>query len=280
MKINTLRKIYPYLSTNYKNVNWERVGGKHFKKTMQEKQKTSNCFSNAVRVALFNSIQGKKILKSRVKREKNAEQHPSYKFILSPNGKEEVYRVSRLDYFSKFFSAYRTYNETYPRSGNFQDSVSKDLNLAYDIAISKMVSKHPEQKPWYLRLYCFPYNKKYEYNVPSRSFEWFTGIKPIAIGEKGFRSELYRYKDEVLNLLEKLGNLSNKDYSFVLMSGRRKTPVNEKWHCLPILSVDNENKRVHIIDKRFNEKFDISFDTVLYNYKAIVGINWQEELKK
>ena len=276
MKITTLRKIYSFISPDSKKISWERIGGRHLRRTIQEKQKTSNCFANATRVALYNSVQGKKILKSRIKREKGAKEHPAYKITLTPNGNKEVYRVSKKDYFGKFFGAYRTYNETYLNSGNFIDSVSKDLNLALDIAVSKMVSKHSEQKPWYLRIYSYPFNEKYEYNIPSRAFEWFTGIKPIQYGEEGFFGNLSKYSKEVLALLEKLGNLSPSDYSFVLMSGSSKTSVNEKWHCLPITKVDNEKRKVWFIDKRFNKEFDLPFEEVLNSYKAIVGINWKE----
>ena len=276
MKISRLKKIYPYIKPCQKNINWRPLRLDEFQAGVDELQKTCNCFSNATRIALFNSDYGRKILEKRIQIQKEEMDDPAYKIVLTPNGKKEIYRITKKDYFGKFFDVYKHYTEEFYCPYNFNDSESKNLNIAFDIAVSKMIHKHPEQKPWYMRIYDWPNNKRYEYNKPSRAFEWLTGIKPIQIGENGYRTELIKYKDKVLSLLEKLGNMSPKDYSFILMSGSKETPNSETWHCLPITKVDNIEKRVYFTDKRKNKNFSVSFNTIVNNFKAIVGINWKD----
>lgn len=274
MKTREIRKIYPYIKQTHKGIHWRRLNNTEIQNGMAELQKTCDCFSNATRYALLNSNKGREILSNRIKIDKDSSIDPTYKITLNVNKHDESYRVTKNDYFGKFFSTYRAYNEYPPKSGEFQESEANNLNTAFDIAIAKMIKKHPKEKPWYMRIYDWPHNKKYEYNRPSRAFSWLTGIKPIAYGENGLKCGLEKQREEVLALLNTLGNLSAKDYSFILMTGARFTPMVEKWHCVPITKVDNESKKVFFYDKRQNKEFDISFDTILYSFKAIVGINW------
>lgn len=281
MKIKTLKRIYPFINTDAKNINWRTITKEELKKCILEEQKTCNCFHNATRVALFNSDKGQEILLDRVKVEKDSlpNSDPAYKIVLTPNKEKEIYRITVFDYLNKFFDVYKQYNTNPENVYDFVDSESQNLNTAFDIAVAKMIDKHPKQKPWYMRIYDWPNNKKYEYNKPSKAFEWLTGIKPIQYGEEGYKTELNKYKEEVLKLLKTLGNMSSKDYSFILMSGSKYTPNCEKWHCLPITKVDNNEERVWFINKRFNKTYSVSFATVINNFKAIVGINWND-LKK
>lgn len=280
MNIKQIKKIYPYIKSQNKNIKWRSLKAKEFICAIKEKQKTCNCFLNSTFTALYNSMRGKEILSKRIKIEQSSFADPAYKIILSPNGKNENYRVSNQDYFEQYFNIYRTYNEYPKKSGHFLDSPSNNLNTAIDIAVSKMIKKHPEQKPWYMRLYSFPNNMRHEFNKPSRAFEWFTGIKPIKIGEDGIKTELIKYKDDVLNLLNYLGKLSPNDYSFVLMSGGKETPQTEKWHCVPITKIDNTTQQVYFFDKRLKRELFVNFDTILNSFKAIVGINWINQDKQ
>ena len=227
--------------------------------------------------ALYNSKIGREILSKRIRIESCSRPDPTYKIVLSPNGKKEVYRIDDSDYFDKYLSIYNKYNPDLFKSIDLNKSGARNLNIALDIAVAKMIKKHPTQKPWYMRIYDWPFNKNYEYNKPSRAFEWLTGIKPVSIGENGLKTNLVEKADEVLALLNKLGNSSPEDYSFIIMTGGKKSPFAEKWHCLPVLKVDNEKEVVDVIDKRKNTKFQIHFVSILKYFKSIVGINWKEQ---
>ena len=276
MKLSKIRRIYPYIEQRMKNVQWQKVSEETLERAMQQKQRTCNCFHNATRIALYNSDKGREILQKRIKVEKTSLQEPSYKIILTPENQKEIYRVGDDDFFNKYFSIYRKYNEIPYRSGNFKESESRNLNVAFDIAVAKMIQKHPAEKPWYLRIYDWPRNNNYEYNKPSRAFKWLTGRKPIQIGEDGYKTNLKSHEKDVLELLNKLGELSPKDYSFVIMTGSKYTPLAEKWHCLPILNIDKKAQTVQVVDKRTGEEFDVAFDSIINFFKAIVGINWKE----
>ena len=276
MRVSFLRKYYPLLSSTKKNKKWRQITNYELFNAIQEKQKLCNCFSVATKYSLYYSTVGKEILRSRIFVDRNNNSlEPSYKIILSPNGKDEIYRINESEYSGKYFRLFTKYNEHPPFSGFYLDSLCRNLNTAIDIAITKMIKKHPNQKDWYTRLYGFT-NKKCEFNKPSRAFEWFTGIKPIQYGEEGYKSNLIKYKNDVVNLLKKMSVVSKENYSFVLVSGAKKTSKVYKWHCMPIIKVNFRNKTVRFYDPRERKTFEESFYSIIEKYKAIVGIFWDE----
>ena len=276
MNIKSLRKIYPTIKDCHKNISWRRITDAELEKSLSEKQKICDCYSMAVRYALIKSQKGKEILKKRIWVEKGNSDMPAYKIMLTVDGKNEVYRVERSDFLGKFFKLFSAYNEIPRGSGNFAQSECENLNLAIDIATSKMISKHPKEKPWYLRLYAWPNNKKCEYNRPSKAFEWLTGIKPESVGEDSIKNNLYKGKDlkEVNNILKKIELNNQEDYSYIIMSGYTDLDL-ENWHCLPIISVENE--RVKLKNRRSNNFMEVSYKDLIEKLKSIVGINWKEQ---
>ena len=58
------------------------------------------------------------------------------------------------------------------------------------------------------------------------------------------------------------------------MTSNEKVKGIDKWHCLPILGVNNKNKTVKVLNKRTNYKTNISFDDFVNKFKAIVGIKF------
>ena len=192
MKISALRKIYPSLSKEMKNIKWRPLTDKEIEAALKERQKVCDCYSNAARYALFHSEKGSEILKKRIRIQQTDSNEPAYKFLLTVNGKDEIYRVNPKDYIKKYFKLFKRYNEEPAGSGNFAESETRNFNLAADIAICKLIKKHPEQKGIFLRLFKFPYaaNQLCEFNRPSRAFEWFSGIVPEKITETKIHKSL------------------------------------------------------------------------------------------
>ncbi|MBE7703635.1 MAG: hypothetical protein E7Z89_06260 [Cyanobacteria bacterium SIG28] len=275
MNFKLLRKIYPHIEAQNKNICWRRITDDELLKIAGEPQKLCNCFSMSTRDALINSSRGREILKKRIWVDKNATtDSPAYKIILSPNGRDEVYRVSPLDYYTKYAGITATYNEIPKGSGNYKHSESNNLNTAIDIAITKMISKHPKEKPWYVRLFTSPISKKCEFNHPSKAFEWFTGIKPVAIGEDGLFNNLNKNKQETLKQLDELSGTDSKNYSFILLTGFRTDKRLENWHCYPIKRIGYSS--LDILNKRTDDGLRFTGAEVTKLFKALVGIDWRK----
>ncbi len=276
MKISILRKIYPYLNFNQKNIKWRSLTDDEFERSLKDYQVIANCFEDATRYALIKSDKGRELLRKRFKIQKNASIDPAYKIQVNVDeNKKEIYKATPLDYYGGYFKLYREYSDSPEGLASFDYSNSK-LGLGVNIAISKFISKHPLMKPILTRLYMFPaiVNRNCEYNKPSNAFKWFTGINPISIGEDSFNLNLKKNKEEVLDILNKIGNSKSKDYSFVAVTGLKKIKEISPWHTVPINSVNLSDKTIEIINKRTNKITKISFDEFMNNFKAIVGIKW------
>ena len=276
MKISILRKIYPYLNFNQKNIKWRSLTDDEFERSLKDYQVIANCFEDATRYALIKSDKGRELLRKRFKIQKNASIDPAYKIQVNVDeNKKEIYKATPLDYYGGYFKLYREYSDSPEGLASFDYSDSK-LGLGVNIAISKFISKHPLMKPILTRLYMFPaiVNRNCEYNKPSNAFKWFTGINPISIGEDSFNLNLKKNKEEVLDILNKIGNSKSKDYSFVAVTGLKKIKEISPWHTVPINSVNLSDKTIEIINKRTNKITKITFDEFINNFKAIVGIKW------
>ncbi len=276
MKISLLRKIYPYLNHNMKNIKWRSLTDEEIFRAKNDIQVIANCFDEATRYSLWNSEKGRDILKKRIKIQKDAQMDPAYKITLNIDGKNKTYKALLKDYMGADFDLYKEYSDNSFGLSSFNYSNSK-LSLGMNIAIRKMVKQHPLMKPLLARLYMFPIikNRACEYNKASNAFKWFTGQNPISIGESDLSLNLKKHKDEVISLLTDLGNHNSKEYSFVGMTSNKKVKGIDKWHCLSIIGVNNKAKTVKIINKRTNYKTNISFDDFVNKFKAIVGIKWE-----
>lgn len=278
MKIGLLRKIYPLISNHSKNIKWRSLTEEELDISMHERQHVANCFDEATRYSLLNSAQGRDLIKKRIKIERGKKLDPAYKTTFDVNGNTETYRATTKDYFGKYYGIYRDFKGT---NDLFAANYPEQLSLGVSVGISKLVGKHPTQKPIISRLYLWPFfaNRRCEFNKPSNAFKWFTGINPTIIGESGINQTLKPHRDNVLKTLGELGELSNKDYSFVALSGHKKIHGIPNWHCLPIIDINGKNKTVTILNKRTNKKVVMSFDRVAESFKALVGINWKNQAK-
>ena len=270
MRISLLRKIYPSLDNGMKNIKWRKLTDKELDLSMNQYQVIANCYDEAVRFSLLNTKQGREMIKSRIKIERDAVIDPSYKTKLNIKGKEEVYRATKADYYGKgicadIYNNYR-YADGYIRPPR--------LSIGVSCAIQKMINKHPSMKPFSSKIYMLGLikNRACEFNKPSNAFRWFTGKEPIAIGEKGINISLKKHKDEVKTLLQELSETSCDDYSFVAVSGYKKYKDIHRWHCLPIIGINKETQELKLLDKHDFSETDVPFDEFIKNFKAIVGV--------
>lgn len=273
MRISYLRKIYPYLTDAKKNIRWRNITDAELDFANKEHQLIANCYSESVRHSMCLTNKGREILKKRIKLEKGETQDPAYKISLSNEGVNEVYRTDRIDYYGKYWELVNEYSGGCLVMLN-EDAKLARLSIAFDIAISKFVAKHPMAKPIMSRLYLFPLikNRRCEHNLPSNAYRWFTGKEPNVIGEAEFSTNLKKHKAEVYDVFENFD--STKD-SYVLLTGFNKLPDVDKWHCLPIVNVDKENKVVHLLNKRFNTKHCFSYDEIVNKFKGLVGMRFE-----
>jgi len=276
MKINKLRKIYPSLLDDMKNVKWRRLTDAEFDKSIKEPQIIANCYDEATRYALLASKKGREIFRNRIWIQKNSTT-PAYKLKININGKEEFFRTNPQDYWGKYSNITTAYWNNDPFK-------YKRLSLGVNIAVNKMVEKHPFMKPLISRFYMFGLceNNGCEYNIPSNAFKWYTGKQPKSIGEKGLNINLKKYKDEVYNELNKLKNKSSKKYSYVAMTGPLRAYVTntrsnkvkvDGWHCLPILKV-NKEKQIILKDLRTREVIKISYEDFIKKFKGLIGLDY------
>ncbi|MCM1266074.1 MAG: hypothetical protein NC200_07735, partial [Candidatus Gastranaerophilales bacterium] len=137
-----------------------------------------------------------------------------------------------------------------------------------------MIKSNPSQKPLISRLGRFGITRPCEFNKPSNAFKWFTGQTPISIGEDSLHLTMKNSRDKVLEILEKLGNLSPKDYSFIALSGivPSRHNANKKFHCLTVTNVDNQKETLDIVNKRTNLTINITFNDLIEKFKGFVGM--------
>ena len=46
----------------------------------------------------------------------------------------------------------------------------------------------------------------------------------------------------------------------------------DKWHCLPLISVDKDAKTLELLSKRFNTTSVHSYQEIISKFKGLVGI--------
>ena len=141
------------------------------------------------------------------------------------------------------------------------------LIKAIEVAMNKMIKRHPLKKSFFNRLVrC---DESFEYNRPSRFLEMFTGIKPIAINESGIRMTLKKKKSEVLEILTKIAR--DKDSAFIFGTGARSIGKLNSWHCYTINDVDPAKKIITVYDHRKTSEMQLSFEDAINKFKFITG---------
>ena len=247
MKIQSLRKVYPYINNKIKTKHWRKVTDADLDSLMQEKQVISNCYDVAVRYALLLTEKGREAIKKVLRIATDENGNLTSKITFHIKEKKKTYRSVTSD--------------------------SRTLGESIGSAVGKMIRFNPSEKPLISRLGRFGFARFQEFNKPSNAFHWYTGKTAIAIGEDTLRPNLKKERNSVIELLNNIADSKEKK-PFVVISNHKQSKLNgqRRWHCLPILHVDKEKKQLQIINKRTDEIINLSFDELINNFKAIVGL--------
>ena len=170
------------------------------------------------------------------------------------NGKKETFFVGAKEMDKNFDIYYHQKNK---------------ILFAVKMSMKKLIKKHFFKKPLISRL--VPFTETFEYNKPSNFLEMFTGKKPIIIAESDVNFNLKKYKKDVFNLLKRMAQTKNSNYSFVVGTGISGFGNIKSWHCLVVDKVDDANKMITLKNKRGNGKYTFSFDELIATFKYIVG---------
>lgn len=249
MTISTLRNITPsFFGRQLRNVKWRKLTDVELDNLMYEKQVISNCYDMSVRHALLASEKGREMMQDAIKIGTNSDNGISCKVIFNINGKRKPYVVS--------------------------GEKGTSLGTLITNAVDKMIKNNPGQKPLISRLARFGSSRPCEFNKPSNALRWYTGKEPHSIGENNLHLSMESNRDEVLNLLDKLGDKTAKDYSYVAISSWKGNKLNgkRKFHCLPVISIDKKNKTLNIMNKRTSEVITVSFEDLIKKFKGFVGL--------
>ena len=265
-----LRKIYPYINPNLKNIRWRNLNDTELEQIMQDKQVLANCYENSVIHSLLLTKNGKEIIKKFIKVENKHTDDPAYKASFHINNKKKKYRCGISDYYGKYLPLYGAYYGGVNELINSEKHTAP-LDLGISILTAKMIKNNPEQKPLITRLYKFPLitNLSCERNKPSNTFKWLTGRNPVSIGETEINLSLKKYAEDVRKLLKSFN--CQKD-CFVVMSGFKKVGDIDTWHCLPVIKTDSKQETVTLLNKRDNKLKTYTFEELINNFKAVVGI--------
>lgn len=141
---------------------------------------------------------------------------------------------------------------------------------ALEIAMDRLLKKHPDKKPRISRLINFGDDERFEYNYPSNFLEMFTGKKPIILNERTLlRMNLRKNKDEAVELFEKIDK--SDDFSMVAGTGLFGKEGLTGLHCYTVEGVNSENQYLQIFDCREQKSIKLPFDKAIKAIKFLTG---------
>ncbi|MBS4760809.1 MAG: hypothetical protein KHX03_08950 [Clostridium sp.] len=256
-----------------------------FNLIQQSKQIFSDCYMLSSLEALAHSTQGRNVLSDNVQRLclNTSIKSENFKDIFCKNTPSLENALNQCEVFRVRFKNVKGNQEDFFISQNnpkYSEIWAKQKNpviFAFESAMSELLKKYPDKKPLISKI-VFPFKKNFEYNKVSNFMEMFTGKKPYILAETSFNLNLKPYKKEVYKLFERLGNTNSDDYSFVVGSGMKKMDDGRRWHCYTVLHVDNDKKRIVLLNKRTNEPREYGFDEAIKKLKYFVGY-FNEDLK-
>lgn len=172
------------------------------------------------------------------------------------NGKAEDYFISESE----------INNLEYIDSKPIFSNPSIPIVKSVELAMNKLIKKHPFQKPLICR--ALETQERFEYNKPSRFLELFTGQKPITLNESSLRMSLMSKLRDAGDLIMKIWE--DEDSAFMLGTGVHfgKLP---SWHCFDITKVDMPNNSFTVFDHRQNEELKFPILSGLIKFKFLTG---------
>lgn len=217
------------------------------------KQYFSDCYIMTTLETLSHTKNGREILKNQI-------QHDDYRpnvincYLYAPDGYSEMYSIPTdvaVKGYEKLFKA--------------QDN---DIIRSVDITVGEYEKRY-KAKPWICRFTDDFKTYTFENSLPSHFMKIFTGKEPsINIAETDFNVDLSSYKDEVMELFERMQK--DKEHSLVIGTGLKMLD-GRTWHVYVLEDVDLEKNIITVKNKRGNVTKTMNIDTALNTFKFIVG---------
>ncbi len=233
------------------------------------------CFLSTIH-ALARSNFGEKILQENVKTAGKNNYVVRYGSI---KGKERFYEISFEDY-KKYLKRVKRKEKAkrsidpYPAINASWNKITEIPGPFQAIAASwdKAVKQFPTLKNVVSRI-VFPFDCSGEWNTASNFMKCFTGQKPTSISDKSIFPLVFHNK-KAKNLLNKMQEMTNKDYSFVVGTGLDTATIQGKKlspeHYYSVINVDNKN--IILSDPVIpNEQIVLSRKDLLHNFRSICG---------
>mgnify|MGYP006977718270 FL=1 len=183
--------------------------------------------------------------------------------FLNVNGKTEDYFISESEINNL------EYIDSKPIFSNPSIPIVKSIELA----MNKLIKKHPFQKPLICR--ALETQERFEYNKPSNFLKLFTGITPETINESNLSMSLLDKISKAIDTLKKIAN--DKDSTFIAGTGISFEGL-PSWHCYGITKVDIQNNKFYVFDHRLNKELEFPIISGLLKFKFLTGF-WSKDLK-
>lgn len=228
------------------------ISDKDIDKFESTKQHFSDCYLMTTLETLSHTPNGRKVIKEHIQYDdKNPKLINCY--LYAPNNKEEKYTIPTNAVVKGYEKLYR-----------LQDN---EIIRSMDVSVAQYENKH-KAKPWICRFTDNFKDYAFENSLPSHFMKIFTGVEPRVIAEQDFNFDLNGYKDEVMNLFERMDK--EKKHSFVIGTGVKMLD-GRTWHVYILEDVDLKNGTVTVKEKRGNKPRVMSIDSALNTFKFIVG---------
>ena len=224
------------------------------------KQHFSDCYLMTTMETLSHTQNGREVLKEQIQYDDNNPDLINC-YLYNKNGEKEKYTVPAK-------MALQGYEKVYNNQPN-------EIIRAMDISVDQFEKKH-KAKPLVCKIADTFNDYSFEKNLPSHFMKTLTGIEPRVIAEKDFNMDLTGYKEQVMQLFERMDK--EKEHSFLIGTGFKMLD-SRVWHVYILEDVDLKNNTVTVKEKRSNRPRTMSIDAALNTFKYIVGY-FDKDLKK
>ncbi len=224
------------------------------------KQHFSDCYLMSTLETLSHTPNGREVLKEHIQYDDNNPKLINC-YLYAPNKMKEKYTIPTNAVVKGYEKLYR-----------MQDN---EIVRSMDVSVAQYEKKH-KAKPWICRFTDNFKDYAFENNLPSHFMKILTGVEPRVIAEQDYNIDLSGYKDEVMQLFERMEK--EKKHSFVIGTGVKMLD-GKTWHVYILEDVDLKNGTVTVKEKRSNKPRTMSIESALNTFKFIVGY-FDSDLKK
>lgn len=217
-------------------------------------QKFHDCYLVSSLGALSRSAKGRRILENNISQCRN---NYNIKFN-NVNGEQEDYLIPK-NTIKKFMHE--------KIDGYVERLLVSPVTTAVELAMNKLLAKHPSKKPFIYRM--MENQQDFEYNKPSRFLKMFTGKKPITLNEGGVSMSLFSKYSKAKKLLEQIEQDPNA--VFVAGTGRNSWGNLPTWHCYVIKRVDTKNNKLLLFDHKEQAEIVLPIQNAIHQLKFITG---------